>query len=91
MNKEELSKTGKEKLFDLKADSTQLDDYHFRKTLTKKNEKLIIDDCLANDPKPNISKDLSTFLTSLNLMNYYNIFFDNCFDDNLSILGKFSC
>lgn len=85
---DEVSKIENEKVIDWKTDTSQLDDYQFRKTLTKKNEKVIIDDTMGSSHKLYISNELSNFLNALNLMKYYDIFINNCFDDLLSILGK---
>jgi hypothetical protein len=84
-NVEESNKN--EKPVDWKHDTSNLDDYQFRKTLTKKHEKLLIDDSSLQNDKPNDSLEITKILGNLNLLKYHDIFVENCFDDLFSVLG----
>lgn len=76
-----------EKPVDWKHDTCHLDDYQFRKTLTKKNEKLVIDDSSLQNDKSQDPLEITKILNTLNLMKYHDVFVENCLDDLYSILG----
>ena len=92
-----------------KNNKSNLDDYQFRRTLTKKNEKVeldcdksvikeephqkcgfIIDNKMNNvieDLVKSEYNELISFLESIDMMKYFDLFQKNCLDDLATILG----
>jgi hypothetical protein len=79
-------------------DKTKLDDYQFRKSLTKKSEKVEINCEKADKEKVLITQkieemvkteysELIDFLEQIRMMKYFEVFQKNCIDDLGTILG----
>jgi len=76
--KNELSKVESKK----SINNDNLNDYQFRRTLTKKTEKISIN-C---DSNKNNFVELKHFLENINQIKYFDAFKENCFDELSSIL-----
>jgi hypothetical protein len=92
-----------------KNNKSNLDDYQFRRTLTKKNEKVELDcdksiikeephqktgfiidnkmNCVIEDLVKSEYNELISFLESIDMMKYFDLFQKNCLDDLATILG----